>query len=219
MSQATNQQLQGFSLLRYVANKPAVAIITSIPNGDEDPDAVSEMVDTSPNVQPEAEWREQFAKFFIGKNDDWTHMGKVLRVFIAAVDAENDDATATKSMSPPPPPPPTPAKDPPLTKKASDKKKTTKKRKVQLEDSDDEVKMTVASMLYLMSKHKVSYEVVLRDYADELQPDLNYDLLRSFAPILKSTAVKLTRIAVNHNMLVESDFLRCILSVLIRVKI
>jgi hypothetical protein len=140
-------------------------------------------------------------------------MGKVLRVFIAAVDAENDESTATKSM----PPPPTPAKDPPLTKKASDKKKTTKKRKVQLEDSDDEVKMTVASMLYLMSKYKVSYEVVLRDYADELQPDLNYDLLRSFAPILKSTAVKLTRIAVNHNML-ESDFFpRCILSVLNRV--
>jgi hypothetical protein len=97
--------------------------------GDEDPDAVSEMVDTSPNVQPEAEWREQFAKFFIGKNDDWGHMGKVLRVFTAAVDAENDDATATQSM--PPPPPPTPAKDPPSTKKASDEKKTTKKRKVQ----------------------------------------------------------------------------------------
>jgi hypothetical protein len=148
---------KGLVLLRYVANKPAVAIITSIPNGDEDPDAVSEMVDTSPNVQPEAEWREQFAKFFIGKNDDWVHMGKVLREFIAAVDAENDDATATQSM----PPPPTPAKDPPLTKKSSDKKTTTKKRKAQLEDSDDEVKMTVASMLYLMSKHQVSYEVVL----------------------------------------------------------
>jgi succinate dehydrogenase flavin-adding protein (antitoxin of CptAB toxin-antitoxin module) len=59
---------------------------------------------------------------------------------------------------------------------------------------------------------------VLRDYADELQPDLNCDLLRSFAPILKSTAVKLTRILVNHNML-ESDFLYRILSVLNRVKI
>ena len=95
------------------------------------------------------------------------------------------------------------------------RKKRRRKEKYS-EDSDDEGKMTVASMLYLMSKHQVSYEVVLRDYADELQPDLNYDLLRSFATILKSTAVKLTRILVNHNML-ESDFLHRIWRVLNRV--
>ncbi|CAB3989373.1 Hypothetical predicted protein [Paramuricea clavata] len=60
---------KGLVLSRYLADKPTITVVTHIPDGDEDPDAP---VEPNGNTSvPELLWREQFAKFYVGKNDDW----------------------------------------------------------------------------------------------------------------------------------------------------
>ncbi|CAB3979501.1 Hypothetical predicted protein [Paramuricea clavata] len=126
---------------------------------------------------PQLEWQEQFAKFYIEKNDDWTHMSKVLRVFVAAVDAELDDLTAAKLVPAkqllPPPPAPTPAKDKEVEK---DKKKPSeKKRKVEL-DSDDETKRAMCTII-VMKHHSLSAKEAVLIYCKEMNEEYLFDYL------------------------------------------
>jgi hypothetical protein len=51
-------------------------MVTDVPSGDEDVDAVMALQPLKPTV--ELEWLEAWAKFYVSKNEDWLHVAKVI---------------------------------------------------------------------------------------------------------------------------------------------
>ena len=70
------------------AEKPLDEVIGDVPDGTEDDSQMVTVNESPTSNPPPLEWVEAWSKFYISKNDDWSHVAKVIRYFLADVQHE-----------------------------------------------------------------------------------------------------------------------------------
>ena len=178
-------------------------MVTDVPSGDEDVDAVMALQPLKPTV--ELEWLEAWAKFYVSKNEDWLHVAKVIKSFLAEVDHEmevdSESTIPTKSTTSTAPLEVQALTQNPLkTTKGKTSEGSKKKRKRPTLDSDaevcvlqKEVKELVLETLKKMTKDSLSFE----DIVAAARPGLDkkkYDILMEFAPQMNACCEKVKTI-------------------------
>ena len=96
----------GLVLHHMNAEKPLDEVAADVPEGTEDD---SEMVTAESSTPDDVvmDWVESWSKFYISKNEDWAHVAKVIKYFLADVNHEMQvDAESVLPPTPPLPPAP-----------------------------------------------------------------------------------------------------------------
>lgn len=166
-----DSKYQGLILHRMTAERALDEMVTDVPSGDEDVDGVMASQPLKPTV--ELEWVEAWAKFYVSKNEDWLHVAKVIKSFLAEVDHEmevdSESTIPTKSTtSTAPSEVHALTKNPFKTMKGKTSEGSKKKRKRPTLDSDaevcvlqKEVKELVLETLKKMTKDSLSFEDIV----------------------------------------------------------
>ena len=167
----TRLVLRDSKLTYMTAERALDKMVTDVPSGDEDVDGVMDSQPLKPTV--ELEWLEAWAKFYVSKNEDWLHVAKVIKYFLAEVDHEmevdSESTIPTKSTTST-----APLEVQALTQnllkttKGKTSEGSKKKRKRPTLDSDrevcvlqKEVKELVLETLKKMTKDSLSFEDVV----------------------------------------------------------